>query len=185
MLRGLVDRGAAHREIGDRVHQQLEPGQREAGVPEPQAGGGSEIPAGAVTGDGDPGGVGAEVPGVTAGPVEHRGALSQRGREAMLGGQAVVQREQAEPACGDEIPADRVVGIQVAENEAAAVDVDDQWQFAAGARRPVGPDPDLPAAGVCDAVANGHRLVTRARAHRRVVPAPLPRLGDAELMPAA
>ena len=117
-------RGQVAGRVGRRVDQQLHCRHRAAAGPGQQADHGGEVAAGAVAADRDPGRVDAQLGGVGAGPGEGGPGVLDRGREGMLGRQPVVDREHRRPGRGGEEAADAVVGVEVADHPAAAVEVD-------------------------------------------------------------
>ena len=136
----LVGHVVADREIGrrDRVDEQLEADDRLAGVAQVLADDGREVAAGRVAGDGEATGVGAEQRGVSVRPARRGERVVRGGRKTRLGRTAVADVEDDGTGGVRERPADRVVGLDRAEQPAAPVEVDDERpQFLARAGGPV------------------------------------------------
>ena len=94
---------------------------------------GREVAAGAVAADGDPGRV---APSSAALATAQRAGpgVFDGGGEGVLGGEPVVHREDRGPGGVGEEAADPVVGLEVADHPAAAVEIDEQRR-----RRPARP----------------------------------------------
>src|SRR4051812_35750605 len=86
----LLVRGSVERKVGDRVREQLTREWRTAGVPVPYSGHGREVPAGAVAGDDDPGGIPTKFGRVVLHPADGSQCIVGGRRKARLRGQPVV-----------------------------------------------------------------------------------------------
>ena len=130
----------------DRIDEQLEAHDRLARVAQVLADDGREVAAGRVAGDGEPPGVGAQQRGVRVRPARRGERVVGSGGEARLGRTAVADVEHDGARGVRQRPADRVVGLDRAEQPAAAVEVDDERpQLLARAGRPVRAGGDLAA----------------------------------------
>lgn len=97
--------------------------------------------------------VGSYLRGVGHGPVDRRNGVVYSGGEWVLGGKAVVARDDHSGYSGGQQATDLVVGVQVSGHESGAVDVAEQRKglFA----RPINPDRDSVGAHVGDRVQRG------------------------------
>ena len=103
-----------------------------------------EVGAGRVAGDGNPVRVAAQLGGVLADPLQRGPAVVHPGRERMLRGEPVVDGHHDGLGADGVCAGDRIVGVQVAQRETAAVVEDDDRQVAVlGDRRPVDADRDV------------------------------------------
>ncbi len=98
---------------------------------------GGDVAARAVAAHGDAVRVRAQLLRVLERPAQRRLAVLDRRRERVLGRQPVVDRQHVRAPVAAQQPAGGVVGVEVADHEAAAVVVDDQRVRAAGLRRHV------------------------------------------------
>ena len=76
---------------------------------------GGEVSARAVTADGNPGRIGAQLGGVCAGPGERGARVLDGRREEMLGRQSIGDGENIHLARAAQEPAGRVVAVQIAD----------------------------------------------------------------------
>jgi len=93
-------------------------------------GGGGEIAARAVARHGEPRGVDVEALGLLREVLEGAVAILERARERHLRGQSIRHRDHRATRIVGELPAQVVVDVDVADNESATVEVDDQRQLA-------------------------------------------------------
>ena len=108
---------------------------------------GAEVGAGAVAHDGQLAAVDAQGLGVLMDPAESPVGVLRRGGKGGLRGQAVAHVDDDDPRVAAELAADGVVGGDVVDHEAAAVEVE-QGSVAGEGVRPVDPDGHLaPGAG--------------------------------------
>ncbi len=110
-----------HREVGRGIHEHLERERRASPVPGALRAHRGHIPASAVTGDDK------RLARVLRGDPDQRvpRVLERRG-ERVLGGKPVVDRDESTSGALGEHPAHRVVGVEIADRPAAAVDVEDR-----------------------------------------------------------
>jgi hypothetical protein len=94
-----------------------------------------EIAAGAVAADGEARRVEAEAAALARGEFDGGDAILDRGGKAVLGRQAVVEREHDAGRFLRQLPADRVVRLDIADAPAAAMKIK-QCRQRARARRP-------------------------------------------------
>ena len=134
----------AHREIHHRVDQQLEPQRRPALVACHQRHDGRQIAARAVAADAEPRWINFQTGRVCGNPDKRCERIIDRGRKPVLRRQPVVDRNHARTTAVGKLPAERIVGIEIADHPAAAVVVDQRGQH--GVRRhphrPVEPQRD-------------------------------------------
>ena len=124
-----MDSGLAG-EVGGRVDQELEGDRRAAAFARRERDPAGDVAAGAVAADGEACGVGAQAGGVPGDPAGRGVAVLQRGGEAVLRRKPVVHGGHQAAGVMAEIAADIVVGVEVAADPAAAVDVDQDRQRA-------------------------------------------------------
>ena len=105
-----------------------------------------QVAAGAVAADGDLAGDRPEIAGVFVGPPKRRIGVVDRGGCRVLRRQPVIDRQHVHVGVAAGQPAQRIVGVQVADHPAAAV-VEDQQRRRLGGRRAVVPSWDLDRAG--------------------------------------
>ena len=122
-------------ELGDAQELQAQP--RAAAVASQQRHARGQAAAGALAADRDPVGVHAELRGVLGHPHQGGVAVLERGRERVLRRQAVVDGDHDRTDLGGDPAAVRVVQVEAADDEAAAVEVD-QRRAAARRGRPAG-----------------------------------------------
>mmetsp|Transcript_5237 Transcript_5237/g.19603 ORF Transcript_5237/g.19603 Transcript_5237/m.19603 type:complete len:289 (+) Transcript_5237:1973-2839(+) len=128
---------------GARRDQQLQ-GQRQAAVAGEEGRAGGQRAAGAVTRHAEPGAVQAERGSMLVQPGQSGPGIVHRGREAMLGCEPVVQRHHGRATAQAELAAQAVVGFQVADREAAAVQIEQHRQHGVARRvQPRGPAGDF------------------------------------------
>jgi hypothetical protein len=129
---------AAH--VGRRIDQQLVGDRQVAGVAAEQRDDGGEVAAGAVAAD-RRGATRSRPSARHGGAPSGRGeAVVDRGREAVLGAHAVVDRDDRAARAVGELAAEHVVGVEVADGPAAAVEVHQhrrRRRVVAAPRRPV------------------------------------------------
>ena len=114
--------------------------------------------------------VDAQTPGLGADPADRRDAVVERRRKRVFGRHAVVDPDHRRIAVQRQQPHHAVVGVERAQDEAAAMEVDHQRQ-GRGLARPVVAQPDR-------AAGPGHRELGHAGERRRVlVPGPVALLG--------
>jgi len=82
-----------------------------------------QVAAGAVAADRQARGIDAQLGGVITHPARGRDAVVHRGGETMLGSHAVVHRDHGAAGGNGQLAAQRVVGVQVADHPATAVEV--------------------------------------------------------------
>jgi hypothetical protein len=95
---------------------------------------GGQVAARGISAHRDPGGIGAQLGGVVEGPFGGGQRIVVAGRERVLGGEAVVHRQHADAGLVASRRRGRR-GSRVADDEAAAVEIDQQ---AGGVGRPGG-----------------------------------------------
>ena len=112
------------RAVGRRIEEQLEGGTARVAA-ESEAHGRREVAAGAVPADGDARGIQAETLGVREDPARRGDGVVVRGRERVLGREAVIEREDDDARAVREGPTEAVVRVDRAYDPPAAVEVDD------------------------------------------------------------
>ena len=124
----LVGHVEAVREIRgrDRIDEQLEAHERLAGIAQVLADDRGEVAAGRVAGDGEPARVGPQAGGVGMRPARRVEGVVGGGGKTRLGRQPVADVQDDGRRRVGERPADRVVGVDGAEQPAASVEVDDE-----------------------------------------------------------
>jgi hypothetical protein len=85
---------------------------------------GRQVAPGRTAAHRDPGRVEADLGGVVEGPPGGRQGVVVAGRERVLGGEAIVHRQDPEARIGGQPAAMAVMGLQVADGETAAVEID-------------------------------------------------------------
>ena len=129
-------------ELGDAQELQAQP--RAAAVAGQQRDARGQAAARALAADRDPVGVDAELVRVLGDPHQRGVAVLERGRERVLRGEAVVDRDHDRTDLGGDPAAVGVVEVEAADHEAAAVEVDQRRErVVAGAGRPVAAHPHL------------------------------------------
>jgi len=111
--------------VGDGVDEQLVGDLGAAALAGQQRDGSGEVAAGAVAADGQAGGITAELAAVLGDPLDRGVAVFETGRESELGGEAVLDRDDDAGGQVGEGPAGVVVGLDAADDPAAAVVVDE------------------------------------------------------------
>src|SRR5690606_4720797 len=129
---GVGERRGDAAQVQRRVEQHLQGGPRGPGGAQPARRGGGDLPAGAVAGDADAGGVQAERGGAGGDPADGGDGVVDGGGVGVLGRAAVPDRHPGDAAGPCQRPHDRVVGVDVAEDPAAAVEVDQGGRGTAG-----------------------------------------------------
>ena len=155
---------------GGGVAEDLQPQGRALPVPGQLGRHGAEVGAGAVAHHGQLGAVDAQGLGVLIDPAEGPIGVLRRGGEGSLRGQTVAHIDDHHPGVIAELAADGVVGGDVVDGEAAAVEVE-QGPVASEGVRPVDPDGHLaPGAGdglvLCGVHSGGLGLVVVEGVHR-------------------
>ena len=148
-------------EVGGRVDEQLRRERGAAGVAQLLGDDGGQVAARAVAADREPGRVAAELGDVLGGPAGGGEAVVDGGRERRLGREPVVDRQHDDVGLAADPAALVVVGVEVADDEAAAVE---EHQRRERARRPRGGRAraaERPAGEV------EHEVLDRARRGRR------------------
>ena len=141
---------------------------------------GAEVPSGAVAADGDAIGIGAEVARVGQRPAECGPGVVERRRERMLGREPVGHAEHVRAGLAAQDAARRVVRVEIANHETAAVKVDEQRRLGPGsARRRIVADGDPVIAGGDLEVEHGADRQRRSTEDDRLPPVPPPTCFDA------
>ena len=130
----LLARGGLHLRPDARIEQQLEGDLAGRVVLQVDGDRGRQVAAGRVAADRDALGVHAQVVGVVERPLGRRQRVVVAGRERMLRRQPVVDRQHPHAGQRGQPPAVAVMGLQVADGEAAAVEIDQAaaWGLGAG-----------------------------------------------------
>ncbi len=117
-----------HRRVDRGIDQELIRDPRAAPVAGEQAGDRREVAAGAVAADGEPRRIDPERRALPGDPGGRGEAILDRGREFVLGRQAVVDRDDGAAGGIGEMAAERVVRFDIADDPAAAVEIDQHRQ---------------------------------------------------------
>ena len=141
--------------LRDRIGEHLERQRGTAPVAAHEADGGGEVPARAVTADGQAPPVDAETPGLAGDPLGRRVRVFGGDGVLVLGGEAVVDARHDRSRGIGERAADAVMRLDVADHPAAAMEVDVGGEGPA-TRRGIAPHGDCPAV-------DGHPVIVDAR----------------------
>jgi len=104
-----VARRPARAQIGSRIHQQLESRRTTTSSHRLLRGHGGEIPTGAVTSDGDAGGIGTQIAGVVTGVFERGERVVRRVWELVLRRAPVLHRENSRTSVAGQVTSDGIV----------------------------------------------------------------------------
>ena len=156
LLEGEVRR-ALRREVADRIDQELEGGGRAVARAHEPGRDGGEVASGAVAADRDPCRVDAEGRRVVARPLERGRRVLDGGRERVLRSHPVVHGQHGHAGVAGEEAADALARHEVADHEAAAVEVEEHPFPGSLGHVQAGRKP-APRAGDVQIVRAGHRL---------------------------
>ena len=132
LVSGSLCEGCVHRKIGGGIDQHLAGELWAVAVARGKRHDGGEIAAGAVAADQQLRGVDAELFGVGGNPFRRGDGVVDGGGEFVLGREAVIDRDHDQLALMGELAADHVMGIEIADHPAAAVEEHQAWREAVG-----------------------------------------------------